>query len=196
MKNEFAELPHTSLRPGTGYVTPPRNPELVHLDSPAIDVMTNLRHIQAVTTTAGTCIDAALEHMKSAGVRLLLVTDDQDSITGLISARDIQGERPIRLIQEEQISRDKITVAQVMEGLDDISVLNSLTVRSAEVRHIVDILHHLERQHVLVVDTDHAGQQVVIGLFSLSQISRQLPKELRDYLAPAHSLAEIVHQSG
>jgi hypothetical protein len=54
----------------------------------------------------------------------------------------------------------------------------------------------LERQHVLVVDTDPASQrQRVCGLFSTTQIRKQIGRDVSN-IATAHSVAEIVHERG
>jgi len=61
----------------------------------------------------------------------------------------------------------------------------------ARVGHIVATLHQLEQKYLLVVDNG-----VVCGLFSASQISKQLGRNIHDEETPAHSLAEMVHSIG
>jgi CBS-domain-containing membrane protein len=197
MKREFAALSHVPLDAGTTFVSPPDLPYLVHLDSPAADVMTNFEFVRPVTTSVNVRIDDALEHMKSSGVRLLLVTDDENRITGLITAKDLQGERPIKIVQEDRVPRSQITVGMIMTRQSAITVLNMVSVRSAQVGHILESLHELERQHALVVDVDDTtGRQKVHGMFSTTQIYKQLGKEVTEEVAPAHSLAEMVHDAG
>ena len=193
MKNEFAELPHIPLQPGTLFEHPPTNPELVHLDSPVIEVMTDFRYVKPITVTPNAPIDEALDKMKIYGVRLLLVTDEAGQIAGLITARDIQGEAPIQVVNDERVPRSNITVARIMSRPAAIAVLDMISVRGAEVGHIIEILNHLQRQHILVVETDeHSGNQRVRGLFSLTQISKQLPDELQERYPSTHTLAQIV----
>jgi len=192
MKTRYASLSHILLMPGTTYDRPPELPPLVHLDSPALEVMTDFKVVRAVTTPPTVTIDEALENMKTAGVRLLLVTDERDEIIGIITARDIQGEKPIRLVEEERMPRSRISVARVMTPQADIPVLNMLSVRNVQVGNVIATLHELERQHVLVVEVDpESKSQRVRGLFSLSQISKQLGKDVSEIMTPAHSLAEM-----
>jgi hypothetical protein len=47
-------------------------------------------------------------------------------------------------------------------------------VRASKVGHIVATLQRAGRQHAMVVDYDAKGRQTVRGLFSATQIARQL----------------------
>ena len=128
---------------------------------------------------------------------MLLVTDVNERVIGLITSRDIQGEVPIELAEEKRIPRSDITVADIMTPQSSIQALNLLSVRNAQIGHIVETLHRLGRQHTLVVEVDKDGAgQTIIGLFSTSQISKQLKFDVTQGDAVAHSLAEIVHERG
>jgi hypothetical protein len=56
-----------ALQPETGFARPSELPEMVRLDSPALDVMTDFTVVRPVTVGAGVSIDRALEGMKKAG---------------------------------------------------------------------------------------------------------------------------------
>ena len=112
--DEFAVLSYIALSPGSTCPQPLDAPVFVHLDDPASSVMTDFKIASPVTTAADVSIDDALEHMKTSGVRLLLVTDAEQSVTGLITAKDIMGERPIKVAQESRIPHSEITVSQIM----------------------------------------------------------------------------------
>ncbi len=192
MANEFATFSHIRLKPGTGFARPPELPQLVHLDSPALEVMTDLRVVHVVTIGPEVSIDEALETMETRGVRLLLVTGESDHILGLITARDIQGEKPIKIAQESRISHSAITVKAVMTPRSSIEVLNMLSVRNARVGHIVATLQELARRHALVVDVDpETKAQCVRGIFSTSQISKHLGVNAAEVVTRASTLAEI-----
>ncbi len=192
MADEFATFSHIRLKPGTGFARPPELPRLVHLDSPALDVMTDLRVVQVVTISPGVCVDEALETMKTRGVRLLLVTGESDDILGLITAKDIQGEKPIKISRESRIPHSAITVQAVMTPRSSIEVLNMLSLRNARVGHIVATLQELARQHALVVEVDpETKAQCVRGIFSTSQISKHLGVNAAEVVVRASTLAEI-----
>ena len=192
MADEFASFSHISLKSGASFARPPELPRLVHLDSPALEVMTDFRVVHAVTIGADVAIDDALETMKNGGVRLLLVTGDNDEIVGLITAKDIQGEKPIKIAQESRVPHSAITVEAVMTPRSAIEVLNMLSVRNGHVGHIVATLQALARQHALVVEVDpETKSQCVRGIFSTSQISKQLGVNAAELVTRASSLAEI-----
>ncbi len=192
MAAAFATMSHIRLKPGTRFERPPELPRLVHLDSPAFEVMTDFRVVHAVTIAPEASIDEALEKMKVRGVRLLLVTAEDDTLVGLITAKDIQGEKPVKIAQESRIPRSAITVEAVMTPQNSIEVLNMLSVRNAQVGHIVATLQQLARQHVLVVEVDPGTkQQTVRGIFSTSQISKQLGVNAAEVVARDATLAEI-----
>ena len=197
MNPEFAVLASFPLAKGTRFEHPPEHPELIRLDSPAVTVMTDFKFVYPVTISPTVAIDGALKKMKTAGVRLLLVTSEAGEVIGIVTADDIMGERPIRIIEETRIQRPDINVSMVMTPQPRITVLNHLGGLNAKVGEIIETLHRLERQHVLVVDTDEsAGVQRIVGIFSTSQISKLLGRDVTEEIPPAHSLAEIVRKIG
>ena len=192
MADAFATLSHIRLKSGTGFERPPELPRLVHLDSPALEVMTDFRVVHAVTIAPHVSIDEALEIMKTRGVRLLLVTGADDELVGLITAKDIQGEKPIKIAQASRIPHSEISVEAIMTPQSDIEVLNMLSVRNAQVGYIVATLHALARQHALVVEVDQdTKEQCVRGIFSTSQISKQLGVNAAEAVSRDSTLAEI-----
>jgi len=192
MSDAFATLSHLHLRPGTHFERPPELPRLVHLDSPALEVMTDFRVVRAATIAPEVSIDEALETMKTRGVRLLLVTGENDEIVGLVTAKDIQGEKPIKIAQASRTPHSHIAVDAVMTPQSSIEVLNMLSVRNAQVGHIVITLQQLARQHALVVEVDPATKaQCVRGIFSTSQISKQLGVNAAEVVTRDSTLAEI-----
>lgn len=192
MARKYATFSHIQLKPGTSFSRPPEPPRLVHLDDPALAVMTDFQIVHAVTIRPEVSIDGALAIMKSQGVRLLLVTDEHDEILGLITAKDIQGEKPIKIAQESRITHSAIRVDAVMTPQSAIEVLNMLSVRNAQVGHIVATLKMLARQHALIVEVDPETKgQCVRGIFSTSQISKQLEVNAAEMVTWDSSLAEI-----
>ena len=194
MKREFAALSHIPLRAQTNFIHPPQPPELIHLDSPATTVMTDFKFVHPVTISEDVPIDVALQRMKTAGVRLLLVINDTDEIVGVVTAQDIMGEKPIKIVEETRVQRSQIKVSTIMTPQQHIEVLNMMSVRNAEVGHIIETLRQLERQHILVVEVDSDGAQRVVGMFSTSHISKLLAVDVTEEVPPAHSLAEMMQQ--
>lgn len=183
------------LKPQSTLGHPTAPPEMVKLDSPAAAVMTSFKTVHPITTIPEVPIDVALKKMKTAGVRLLFVMNNADQIIGLVTAKDIMGERPIQITRQMRVPRADITVAAVMTPQPDICALDALAVRDARVGDIVETLNAQNRQHALVVETDKATQsQRVIGMFSTSQISKLLGYNVTPEVSPAGSLAALVEQ--
>jgi CBS domain containing-hemolysin-like protein len=195
MNDRFAVLPNLALKPKSSFGSQTKPLALVRMDSPALAVMTDFESVTPVTIHREVPINVALKKMKTAGVRLLFVVNNAYEIIGLITANDIMGERPIKITQQTGLTRSEITVAEIMTPQRDIQVLDAARVEEAKVGDIVATLHALERQHALVAKIDEAGgAQRVVGMFSTSQISKLLDRDVTEDLHPAHSLAEIVEK--
>lgn len=163
----------------------------VQVDSPAIEVMTDLQRVSAATTTADVPLSLATQTMIARGVRLLLVVDAASAVIGLITARDTMGDRPIRHIRENGGRHADLKVRDCMTPLADIDVLSMTDVLRAEVGHIVATLKGVGRQHALVADIDRlSGEETIRGIFSISQIGRQLGMPLQAFEV-ATTFAEI-----
>lgn len=173
---QFRSLPLYPLRAATSYFEPSQElPAQVKDVSPAILVMTDLRHQIAITIEPGVSIDWALKRMKTVGVRLLFVVAGEKEIVGLITSTDIQGEKPMRLHKELGLRREEIVVRDIMTPRDELEVLNIDDVLRASVGDIVATLRGVGRRHALVLDDEpRYGQPAIRGIFSASQISRQL----------------------
>jgi len=195
MPYSYETIKCISLKPQSTVGHPTAPPEMVKLDSPAAAVMTSFKTVHPITTIPEVPIDVALKKMKTAGVRLLFVMNNADQIIGLVTAKDIMGERPIQITRQMRVPRADITVAAVMTPQPDICALDALAVRDARVGDIVETLNAQNRQHALVVETDKDTQsQRVIGMFSTSQISKLLGYNVTPEVSPAGSLAALVEQ--
>lgn len=180
MHETYAPLTTFPMDPGTTFVLPGR-PDLapVKLEDPAIWVMTDLRQVRALTASSGVSMDASYQRMRVNGVRMLLVVDERNVIVGLISSTDVEGERPVQRMHDRGIRRDELRVADVMTPASRLEVIELRDVERACVGHVVASLKGMGRQHALVVERDPQGRQFLRGMFSATQIARQLGAPLR-----------------
>ncbi|MBI3042822.1 MAG: CBS domain-containing protein [Betaproteobacteria bacterium] len=163
------------LQAGAGYAQPTQVvPDRVTLDDAATSVMTDLTRVTAVIILPGDTVDEAHRRMIQRGVRLLLVVDQDRKVVGLITATDIHGEKPVLAASESGLRRGEVLVRDVMTPQERLEVLEMADVRAAKVGHIVATLKKAGRQHAVVVDRDAKERQVVRGLYSATQIARQL----------------------
>jgi signal-transduction protein with cAMP-binding, CBS, and nucleotidyltransferase domain len=147
----------------------------VSAGSPAIAVMTDLRQVTAATIDAEATLSDATRTMMARNVRLLFVVAADQSVVGLITARDTQGERPIQLLHDRGGKYADLRVSDLMIRTEDIDVLDIKDVLHSEVGHIVASLKAWGRQHALVAEQDAvSGVTRIRGIFSATQIGRQL----------------------
>lgn len=159
-----------------GYFKPTQElPDKVTLDSPAIMTMTDLRQVAALTVEPNVSIDWALQRMREGGVRLLLVINHDNEVVGLITSTDIQGEKPLRFLQEVRLRHSEIPVRDIMVPRDKLEFISMDEVLKASVGNVLETLRRIGRKHALVYDSDkRTGRASIIGIFSASRLSRQL----------------------
>jgi CBS-domain-containing membrane protein len=175
MLREYAPLGFRPLEAGCGFASPTQAlPERVTLDRPAIEVMIDFHGINAVVIQPNDSVEEANRRMKQRGVRLLLVIDHARKVVGVITATDTLGEKPMRVVAERRCTREEVLVHEIMTPQSRLEVLDLAEVRTAKVGHVVATLKRVGRQHATVVEYDAHGAQTVRGLFSISQIGRQL----------------------
>ncbi len=143
------------------------------LTDPARSVMTDFNEHGIVSVRADEPIDAALEHMRHAGVRSAFVLDDPRSLVlGMITAYDIMGEKPLRYAQEMAAQREDLLVRHLMESTVDWSVLRLEDALRATVADVLDVLKRSQRTHIPVVARDESGHTRLRGVFSSAKLLR------------------------
>ena len=190
--NRDAVLPTFRLEPGLAIAqAQPWHTAPVTLDSPALEIMTDLTQVKAALTSPMTTLRQAEQMMIFLGVRMLFVVTDMPSIEGLITATDLHGERQMLLTHERGVHYDDLCVADVMTGLSALDAIDYDLMRKASVGDVIATLKRFGRNHLLVVQraTDPAPRQVR-GVISRAQIERQLGAAIA--ITPiASSFAEI-----
>lgn len=173
------------LRPlaGRTLASPGNDPWRVAATDDARKVMTDFRERSAISVREHSAIDAALEHMKHAGVRSAFVLDrDGQKVLGMITAYDIQGEKPLRHMQSvggigRGNSREDVLVRDIMEPIEQWRVTDIGEVEKASVAMILDAFRRSGRTHIAVVERRDEGGEHLRGLFSFAKITRLLTTE-------------------
>ena len=190
----FRALQRHGLQPDTRIcVLDNGMPLTVTLSDLAINSMTDLSRVPAATIKPETTIDQAMQRMIHVGVRMLFVLDDFGTLIGLATARDIMGEKPVKLAAENHVARDSITVQEVMVPLGQIDVLDFAEVVRSTVGDIVLTLRKAGRQHALVREKTPRGEEIR-GVFSISRIARQLgvPIQTNDVVQSFAGLEQLI----
>jgi len=155
-------------------VPEPGVPRHVGSRSAAIEVMTDLQRVPAATISADMPLETTRQAMVLRGVRMLLVVDHDRSVKGLITANDLHGEQPVTVSQARGVKPSELTVGDIMTPVVAIEAFRLADVLKASVGDIITALKSMGRQHALVIE-NHTGEAPSIrGIFSASQIARQM----------------------
>jgi hypothetical protein len=105
---------------------------------------------------------------------MLLVEDLECLVMGLITANDLQGEKPMLFSQAAGIRHAEVLVRDIMIPISSIEAMDFNAVRHARVGDIIETLTQAGRQHALVIEKEEGHEEVIRGIFSTSQIGRQM----------------------
>ena len=170
---EYPVLPAQRLI-GAVRISHPIPLKSVTMESPAFEIMTDLRHSHVAEIEPHATMELANAYMMQRGVRSLFVLNSDRYLQGVITASDILGEKPLRFIQERRVRHNEILVSDIMTPLDCLEAIPIEEVRLAKVGHVVASLREAGRQHTLVMERDFNGEPLICGIFSLTQIEKQL----------------------
>lgn len=186
MDSRFKPLPLTALEKGIGYCRPaPQMPPPITLMSPAISGMTDLREVTLLTVKMTTPVNSARERMIEGRVRMLLVTDAQGVVKGLITSRDLDSDRAKKIMEKAGLGEGDLNVADLMTLKGRIQALKLEDVEQASVGDIIMSIREAGRQHALVVGPGESGEQESVrGIYSLSALARQLGLDVGTAEAP------------
>lgn len=172
---QYSALPNRPLRPRTRFHRPGQAlAPSVTLEDPAVAVMTDFQQVTAFTIDPDVSVDTAARVMSRRNVHLLLVVNVDNHVLGMITSNDLLGEKTLQCINSRGITRDEVLVRDIMTPDSRLEVISMDDVLHAHVGHVVATLKAKGRQHAAVVDEDASGHQVLRGLFSCSQLARQL----------------------
>lgn len=190
--NHESVLTSFHLEAGTAIAqTQARSTAALTLDSPALDVMTDLTVMRAATTHPSIKLRQAEQMMIYKGVRMLFVVSEMPSIEGLITAADLHGDKAMRVVSERAGHYDELCVGDVMTALSSLEAIEFERIGSATVGQLVATLKRVGRDYLLVVQaaTPNSPRRVR-GVVSRAQIERQLGTAL-DVAPIASSFSEI-----
>ena len=150
----------------------PREAEApIRLEDPAVRLVTDFLRQHPASVQEHVSIDAALEQMKAAGVRALLVLRDE-VVVGMITSYDIQGERAVRFQQSANNMRhEDVEVGDIMSPWAQVPVMEWRWVMRAHVKDVVATFRQFNGSHIVVVEHPRAGETFVRGVISRSRLA-------------------------
>lgn len=181
MVQAFQPLSLHCLESGTGYFHPKHQVANSQpfmqcvLHDPAVRAMTDFSRTTPCLIELSTPIGDARAILIQRRIRMLLVHDANDHMIGLLTGRDLEGDKPERILAKAGGAWDDLKVADLMTIRPKVQVVLMKDVLCARIGDIIATLRQINRQHALVVDTHPDNSQLALrGVFSLSQIALQL----------------------
>ena len=147
----------------------------VTLDSPALEIMTDLTQVRAATVDPDVTLPSAEQAMIHQGVRLLFVVKDFPCVEGLVTSTDLLGEKPMRVVNSRNIRHEEVRVVDVMTGLSALDAIDFDALKLGTVRQLVATFKQFGRRHLLVVQAatrESPGR--IRGVLSQTQLEQQL----------------------
>jgi hypothetical protein len=147
----------------------------VTMDSPAVEVMTDLTVVSAATVFPHVSLAQAEGQMIQQGVRMLFVASAMPCIDGIVSAADMHGPAALQLVEQRQIRHGDLLVSDVMTPLQNLDAIEYSSLLRANVGQVVTTLKQFGRHHLLVIeDATAKSPSRVRGIISETQVQRQL----------------------
>jgi len=144
---------------------------------PALTIMTDFRERASVTVPDVDPIDAALEHMKHAGVRSAFVVEtDRRIVVGLITAYDIMGAKPMRYVQDHRTRRSEVRARDMMTPLAALRCVEIHEVEHSTVAAVARTFEETGLTHMPVVEADERGATRLRGLLSAARVRKLLAR--------------------
>ena len=190
MFQEFRHIRLQEIADVNYLLTPEQSTTPIGLHSPAAAVMTDFETMTPVTVSQDQQVDEALEWMKSQHVRFLFAVNDNNQLTGVVTARDIMGRRVMSHMQTNGLAREDVLVKHIMVGKSQLQALTFEQLQHAKIGDVMLTLKGSGEQHVLIIDESLASVKRVRGIISASDISRKL-KVGFEIMYEAKSFAEI-----
>jgi CBS-domain-containing membrane protein len=177
-----------------------RSPKICSLDSPALDVMTDLKRQKAISVNSEKSISRAEQLMAQHGVHLLFVLNEVNSLVGLVTSEDVLGEKILKILHKQKLKFKNLVVEDIMTPKKEIEALSLTQLNRARVGDILETLSVYKRAHALVMDSQlSSGEKSFIrGIISLNQIIKQTGLEairynssILDYLNHKHQISSF-----
>ncbi|MBI2734234.1 MAG: CBS domain-containing protein [Aquabacterium sp.] len=172
--------------------TAPELPKVQRMALPhdaAMSLLTDLHHSACVVAQQHDGLDETLHLMLRAGVRMVFVAGVNGELVGMVTAEDIQGERPVVRASSHMVVRRELTVADVMVPVTQWDTVDLAAVRTARLGDIAETMHEHGLRYLLVTQKKH-GKTVLRGLFSASRLEMAMNTTIEPDLH-SRSFAEL-----
>lgn len=187
LPNRFQPLPLASL---TEAPQLPQSHVQAALHDPAHKLFTDLQNSACVIAQHGDSLPDTLHVMLRAGTRMAFVAGSDGSVIGLVTASDLQGERPVQRALGDRLHHRELRTADVMLPVSHWQTIDMHELRSARVGDVVATLRASGQSYLLVTERLDDGHARLRGLFSLRRIELALGQAI-EHDNHSRSFAEL-----
>ncbi|MFT3856211.1 MAG: CBS domain-containing protein [Aquabacterium sp.] len=156
---------------------------------PALSLLTDLHHSACVVASHRDGLEQTRHLMMRAGVRMVFVAGSDGQLVGMVTAEDIQGERPVVRASNQGVPHGELTLADVMIPVAHWEVVDLAQVRTARLGDVAATMHEHGLRYLLVTQLKD-GRTTLRGLFS----ARRLEMAMNTTIEPdlhSRSFAEL-----
>jgi CBS domain containing-hemolysin-like protein len=150
------------------------------LNSPALSVVTDFKHHQPNTISAGTSARDALDMMQQEQTKLKLVVDSDGELVGLLHIDQLSDQAIMRRVAVGD-DRADILVADMMRPRERIKALAYQQLEHCSIADVVNTLQSSGEQHCVVIDRQ---SHQIRGVISAQDLARRLRINLHIKQAP------------
>ena len=177
MSDSYPALTFHSMPVGAGYARPEqRFADGLSVSSPALEAMTDLREVTALTVERTNTLAATRERMRKLGVRMLLVTGATGAVMGIVTVTDLDSGRPEKIAAKTGEQPEDLFVQDIMTLRGRIEVLKLSDVGKANVGQVLSSLREAGRRHALILDESNGE---ICGIFSLTRLCGQIGLDIQ-----------------
>ena len=173
MINEHKRLDLKNLSVHCGLSKPQSEYDGISMDSDAKLLMVDFTKTRAITANESITVNDALELMRANRIHALMVVDDNSEFSGVITAMDLMGSKPMIFAGEAGISRIDVMVKNIMVQKNKLSAITIQDVEKSRVGDVLQTLMALSQQHLLVINGQKEHMKIC-GLFSASDFKKAL----------------------
>lgn len=148
---------------------------LVRLTDPARCVTTDFAEERPFIVSMDCPIEDASVAMFRWGVHTLIVLRDDEVVSGIITAENIEGGHIRRfLASHSNSSAENIRVRDLLTPCEELPAVDWETIRCARVGDLLHLVEAAGCTYLLVVETHDSGSLFLRGLVSRARLERQL----------------------
>ncbi|MFZ6646099.1 hypothetical protein ACO0LO_10310 [Undibacterium sp. TJN25] len=162
-------VPDGIYRLGSG-----KHPSMMHMKTPAIEVIRSARSQSHLTVDWSLRLDDAIDILENLDTRYLVVTGQDQRVLGVLHMSDAMGEKPMMLVNGRGLLHSDIVVGDVMAPLTEMHVINCTNALKMSVSDVVDELDRTGKTWAIAVSRQDESEQWIEGIFFAPDIVRRL----------------------